>query len=63
MNILNHPSIASEWLSEPATFLTINAVAAPTDEEAQARALPQLRAMARLRSNKPVVNSCITSRA
>ena len=47
--------VASEWLSEPATFLTINAVAAPTDEEAQARALPQLRAMARLRSNKPSI--------
>lgn len=47
--------VASEWLSEPATFLTINAVAAPTDEEAQSRALPQLRAMARLRSNKPSI--------
>ena len=44
----------SEWLEEPATFLTINAVAAPTAEEAQARALPQLRAMARMRSNKPM---------
>jgi len=47
--------VASEWLSEPATFLTINAVAAPTLEEAQARALPQLRAMARMRSNKPMI--------
>lgn len=47
--------VASEWLSEPATFLTINAVAAPTEEEALARALPQLRSMARLRSNKPSI--------
>lgn len=47
--------VASEWLSEPTTFLTINAVAAPTVEEAQARALPQLRSMARLRSNKPMM--------
>ncbi|WP_100812799.1 MULTISPECIES: LLM class flavin-dependent oxidoreductase [unclassified Microbacterium] len=39
---------------EPRTLLTINAVAAPTAEEADARALPQLRMMARLRTNKPL---------
>lgn len=39
---------------EPRTFLTVNAVAAPTSEEAEARALPQLRMFARLRSNKPL---------
>ena len=44
----------SEQYSEPRTFLTINAVAAPTAEEAEARALPQLRMMARLRTNKPL---------
>ena len=44
----------SEQLPEPRTFLTINAVAAPTAEEAEARALPQLRMMARLRTNKPL---------
>ncbi|WP_314504609.1 LLM class flavin-dependent oxidoreductase [uncultured Microbacterium sp.] len=37
---------------EPQTFLTINAVAAPTAEEAEARAIPQLRMMARLRTGK-----------
>jgi len=44
----------SEQYSEPRTFLTINAVAARTAEEAEARALPQLRMMARLRTNKPL---------
>ena len=33
-------------------FLTVNAVAAPTAEEAEARALPQLRMMARLRTEQ-----------
>lgn len=44
----------SEEHPEPRTFLTVNAVAAPTVEEAEARALPQLRMMARLRLNKPL---------
>jgi luciferase family oxidoreductase group 1 len=35
---------------EPRTFLTVNAVVAPTADEAHERALPQLRAMARLRT-------------
>ena len=39
---------------EPVTFLTVNAIAAPTAEEAEQRALPQLRMMARLRRNKPM---------
>ena len=39
---------------EPRTFLTVNAVAAATREEAEARALPQVRMMARLRSNRPL---------
>jgi len=43
----NHP--------EPRTFLTVNAVASPTAEEAEARALPQLRMMSRLRLNKPLI--------
>lgn len=38
----------------PVTFLTVNASVAPTAEEASARALPQLRSMARLRSNLPM---------
>ncbi|WP_341941265.1 LLM class flavin-dependent oxidoreductase [Microbacterium sp. LWH10-1.2] len=45
----------SEEHPEPRTFLTVNAVAAPTQDEAEARALPQLRMMARLRLNKPLV--------
>ncbi|UJP10108.1 LLM class flavin-dependent oxidoreductase [Microbacterium sp. KUDC0406] len=45
---------ASEWLDAPLTFLTANVVAAPTAEEAEARALPQLRAMARIRSGRPL---------
>ncbi|MFT4307500.1 MAG: LLM class flavin-dependent oxidoreductase [Microbacterium sp.] len=40
---------------EPVTFLTANAVVAPTREEAEARALPQIRMMARLRGNRPLV--------
>jgi len=45
----------SEAHPEPVTFLTANVVAADTAEEAEARALPQLRAMARLRLNRPMV--------
>jgi luciferase family oxidoreductase group 1 len=44
----------SETLAEPKTFLTANVVAAPSADEASARALPQLRMMARLRSNRPL---------
>lgn len=45
----------SEEHPEPRTFLTVNAVAAPTADEAEQRALPQLRMMARLRLNQPLV--------
>ncbi|WP_407319352.1 LLM class flavin-dependent oxidoreductase [Isoptericola halotolerans] len=38
----------------PRTFLTVNAVVAPTREEAHERSLPQLRAMARLRTGRPM---------
>lgn len=44
----------SEQHPAPRTFLTANAIAAPTTEEAEARALPQLRMMARLRMNRPL---------
>jgi luciferase family oxidoreductase group 1 len=44
----------SEAFPEPRTFLTVNAVVATTQEEAEARALPQLRSMARLRSGRPL---------
>ena len=46
--------VPTEAHPEPRTLLTINAVAAPTADEANARALPQLRMMARLRTNKPL---------
>ncbi|GAA3939532.1 LLM class flavin-dependent oxidoreductase [Microbacterium soli] len=45
----------SAVLAEPRTFLTANAVVSPTAEEARARALPQLRMMARLRRNQPLI--------
>jgi luciferase family oxidoreductase group 1 len=44
----------SERNPAPVTFLTVNASVAPTVEEARARALPQLRSMARLRTNRPM---------
>ncbi|MBA8815207.1 luciferase family oxidoreductase group 1 [Microbacterium halimionae] len=45
----------SEEHPEPRTFLTANAVAAATHEEAELRALSQIRMMARLRGNRPLV--------
>ena len=45
----------SEEHPTPRTFLTVNAVASPTAEEAEARALPQLRMMSRLRLNTPLI--------
>jgi luciferase family oxidoreductase group 1 len=39
----------------PQTFLTVNAIAAPTAEEAEERSLPNLRMTARLRTNRPLV--------
>lgn len=46
---------ANESGEGPRTFVTANVVAAPTTEEAEERALPQLRMMARLRTNRPLV--------
>jgi luciferase family oxidoreductase group 1 len=45
----------SESHPDPRTFVTVNVVAAATADEAEARALPQLRMMARLRTNKPLI--------
>jgi len=45
----------SETLAQPRTFLTVNAVAAPTAEEAEERSVPNQRMMARLRTNRPMV--------
>ena len=47
--------VPSETLSAPRTFLTANVLVAPTQDEAEARALPNLRMTARLRTNKPLV--------
>ena len=44
----------SELLSEPRTFLTVNAVVAPTPQEADRLALPQLLAMVALRTGQPL---------
>jgi luciferase family oxidoreductase group 1 len=44
----------SEHLAAPRTFLTANAVAADTAEEAERLALPQLHHMARLRTGTPL---------
>lgn len=44
----------SDSLAEPKTFLTVNVVVAPTHEEAQALALPQLLAMVALRTGAPL---------
>jgi luciferase family oxidoreductase group 1 len=45
----------SEAHPVPRTFVTTNAVVAPTAEEAWDRALPQVRMMARLRTGRPLV--------
>jgi alkanesulfonate monooxygenase SsuD/methylene tetrahydromethanopterin reductase-like flavin-dependent oxidoreductase (luciferase family) len=45
---------ATETNPEPRTFLTVNAIAAPTAEEAEARSLPNQRMTARLRTNMPL---------
>lgn len=44
----------SETHPAPKSFITANVVVAPTEEEAEERALPQLRQFARLRTNKPM---------
>ncbi|PZU45248.1 MAG: LLM class flavin-dependent oxidoreductase [Microbacterium sp.] len=46
---------ASEHLDAPRTFLTANAVVAPTATEAEERMLPQARMMARLRGGRPLI--------
>jgi luciferase family oxidoreductase group 1 len=44
----------SPELAEPRTFLTVNAVVAPTSEEAERRALPNLLMMVALRTGQPL---------
>ncbi|GAA1465796.1 LLM class flavin-dependent oxidoreductase [Microbacterium thalassium] len=45
----------SEEHPAPRTFLTVNAIAAPTSEEAEERSLPNQLTMMRLRTNKPLI--------
>lgn len=45
----------SEAHPSPRTFVTANAVVAPTEAEAWERALPQVRMMSRIRSGRPLV--------
>lgn len=45
----------SEHLDAPRTFLTANAVVAPTAAEAEQRMLPRARMMARLRGGRPLI--------
>jgi len=44
----------SELLAQPTTFMTVNAVVAPTRAEAQALLLPNLQMMALLRTGQPL---------
>lgn len=44
----------SEVAAEPVTFMTVNAVVAPTSAEAEALLLPNLQMMARLRTGQPL---------
>jgi len=46
---------ATEGRPEPRTFLTANAIAAPTADEAETRSLPYQRMTARLRTNQPLI--------
>ncbi|MFD4960381.1 LLM class flavin-dependent oxidoreductase [Microbacterium sp. NPDC058389] len=47
--------VPSETLAAPRTFLTANVLVAPTQAEADERALPNLRMTARLRTNRPLI--------
>ena len=46
--------VPSELTPEPVTFLTVNAVVADTQDEAEALLLPNLQLMARLRTGQPL---------
>lgn len=54
MELYRQQFTPSDVLQQPKSFITANVVAAPTAEEAEERALPQLRQFARLRTNKPM---------
>jgi luciferase family oxidoreductase group 1 len=46
--------VSSDRAPEPVTFLTVNAVVAPTREQAEALLLPNLQMLARLRTGQPL---------
>jgi len=56
------PELGPE-LSQPRTFLTVNAVVAPTEEEAERLALPQLLAMLALRTGQPLQSQRLVEEA
>ena len=53
----------SAELAEPRTFLTVNAAVAPTHEEAELLALPQLLAMVALRTGQPLTSQRLVEEA
>jgi len=53
----------SPELSAPRTFLTVNAVVAPTQEEAERLALPQLLSMLALRTGQPLRSQMLVEEA
>ena len=53
----------SPELAEPRTFLTVNAVVAPTSEEAERRALPNLLMMVALRTGQPLGHQLLVEEA
>ena len=54
LRIYRSEFVPSDVASEPVTFLTVNAVVAPTRDEAEALLLPNLQMMARLRTGQPL---------
>ncbi|WP_378526995.1 LLM class flavin-dependent oxidoreductase [Nocardioides vastitatis] len=54
---------ASPALAEPRTFLTVNASVAPTAEEAERQALPQLLQMVALRTGQPLAAQLLVEEA
>jgi luciferase family oxidoreductase group 1 len=53
----------SPALTEPRTFLTVNAIVAPTSEEAERRALPNLLMMVALRTGQPLGHQLLVEEA
>jgi luciferase family oxidoreductase group 1 len=54
LSVYRSQFVPSDLTREPVTFLTVNAVVADSEEEAQALLLPNLQTMARLRTGFPL---------